>query len=318
MIDAATIAAANTRIPLPELIGRDVALKRTGKELIGLCPFHGEKTPSFYVLGDHYHCFGCGAHGNAISYLMRTRSLDFPTAVRELANLPATAQPRAPDPPERGKRALAPVTEKVHRAQVDAIMRQAQPITERTAAWLYLWSRSLTPHQPGLFSHPGLYCAETETKYPALIAPITNSAGEVTAVQRIFVTSRFVAGEAPDSRAPLQVRKRTLGEMQNGSVRLGGAVTRRLGLAEGSESAIAASMLYRMPVWSVCGAARLATVWIPPEVEELWICGDNGDTGHALAEKAADAQTTRTRRCGVIYPDARYGDWNDQLRETAP
>ena len=62
------------RTPLAALVGRRVRLARSGRQWKGCCPFHGEKTPSFYVYEDgHYHCFGCGAHGDAISFVMQSR-----------------------------------------------------------------------------------------------------------------------------------------------------------------------------------------------------------------------------------------------------
>jgi DNA primase len=73
------------RTPLPTLIGRRVRLLRSGRQWRGCCPFHGEKTPSFYVYDDHYHCFGCGAHGDAISYVMQAEGQSFIEAVRGLA-----------------------------------------------------------------------------------------------------------------------------------------------------------------------------------------------------------------------------------------
>ncbi len=75
------------RIGLAELIGRRVALKKRGREHVGLCPFHNEKSPSFTVSEDKgfYHCFGCGAHGSAIDFVMRTESLTFPEAIQRVA-----------------------------------------------------------------------------------------------------------------------------------------------------------------------------------------------------------------------------------------
>jgi DNA primase len=77
------------RLKVSELIGRDLKLSRKGNEFSGLCPFHHEKTPSFTV-NDHkgfYHCFGCGAHGDVINYIMQRQNLDFQLAVKELAEL---------------------------------------------------------------------------------------------------------------------------------------------------------------------------------------------------------------------------------------
>ncbi len=61
-------------------------LRRAGNKLMGLCPFHEERTPSFciYPEGGGYHCFGCGAHGSSIDFLMKTKGLSFPEAVRTL------------------------------------------------------------------------------------------------------------------------------------------------------------------------------------------------------------------------------------------
>jgi DNA primase len=73
------------RTPLPGLIGRKTRLTKSGRNWKGCCPFHGEKTPSFYVYDDHFHCFGCGAHGDAISFLMRAEGAAFPEAVERLA-----------------------------------------------------------------------------------------------------------------------------------------------------------------------------------------------------------------------------------------
>src|ERR1700730_15745116 len=76
-----------SRISLSGLIGRTVKLARRGREYAGLCPFHHEKTPSFYVVEDKFffHCFGCGAHGDAIGFVMRVDNLDFIAAVEKLA-----------------------------------------------------------------------------------------------------------------------------------------------------------------------------------------------------------------------------------------
>ncbi|MBD0271350.1 MAG: DNA primase [Acetobacteraceae bacterium] len=74
-----------SRTPLHGLIGRKVRLNRNGRQWKGCCPFHNEKTPSFYVYDDHFHCFGCGAHGDAITFLMRAEGASFPEAVERLA-----------------------------------------------------------------------------------------------------------------------------------------------------------------------------------------------------------------------------------------
>ncbi|MGA8549697.1 MAG: DNA primase [Stellaceae bacterium] len=85
------------RVSLAGLVGRRVKLTRRGRELAGLCPFHHEKTPSFYVVEDKsfFHCFGCGAHGDAIGFVMRADNLDFLEAVGKLAGEAGLAVPQA-------------------------------------------------------------------------------------------------------------------------------------------------------------------------------------------------------------------------------
>lgn len=74
------------RADIVEVIGARVQLRQAGANHIGLCPFHGEKTPSFHVYADgHYHCYGCGAHGSAIGFLMDADGLTFPEAIETLA-----------------------------------------------------------------------------------------------------------------------------------------------------------------------------------------------------------------------------------------
>ncbi len=84
------------RVSLAAVVGRRVALVKRGREYIGLCPFHKEKTPSFSVVEDKgfYHCFGCGAHGDVIGFAMQKENLTFPEAVEQLARQAGLEVPR--------------------------------------------------------------------------------------------------------------------------------------------------------------------------------------------------------------------------------
>src|SRR4030043_1039930 len=75
------------RADILEVISDFVSLKKAGKNYLGLCPFHSERTPSFTVNEEKgiFHCFGCGAGGNVFNFLMRANNLSFPDAVKELA-----------------------------------------------------------------------------------------------------------------------------------------------------------------------------------------------------------------------------------------
>lgn len=85
-----------SRLSLAEIVGEKVKLTRKGREFTGLCPFHHEKTPSFTVNEEKefYHCFGCGAHGDAIRFLMEAHKYPFLEAVKELASRAGLALPQ--------------------------------------------------------------------------------------------------------------------------------------------------------------------------------------------------------------------------------
>lgn len=98
-LSAAFLDELRARTTLSALIGKTVKLQRAGREFRACCPFHNEKTPSFYVNDEKgfYHCFGCSAHGDAIRWLTDQRGLPFMDAVKELAAVAGMEVP-APDP----------------------------------------------------------------------------------------------------------------------------------------------------------------------------------------------------------------------------
>lgn len=75
------------RNDITDVVSGYVNLKRRGRNMVGLCPFHGEKTPSFNVYTENgsFYCFGCGAGGDVISFIMRIENLDYVDAVKYLA-----------------------------------------------------------------------------------------------------------------------------------------------------------------------------------------------------------------------------------------
>ncbi|MAU40276.1 MAG: DNA primase [Kordiimonas sp.] len=108
------------RLPLSDVVGRRVKLIRRGREHSGLCPFHNEKTPSFTVNDDKsfYHCFGCGAHGDVIKFVMETEGLSFPETIERLAEQAGLAIPESrPEDRERSaqRKSLLDVMELVAR-----------------------------------------------------------------------------------------------------------------------------------------------------------------------------------------------------------
>jgi DNA primase len=97
------------RVDIVEVVGRSVELKRGGASHKGLCPFHSEKSPSFTVSASRqtYHCFGCGAHGNAIGFLMEHHGMGFIDAVRDLAQQAGLTVPENTSSPADREQAAA-------------------------------------------------------------------------------------------------------------------------------------------------------------------------------------------------------------------
>ena len=102
MIAPAFIQDLLNRVDIVEVVGRHVALRKSGANHMGLCPFHGEKSPSFCVNAARqtYHCFGCGVHGNAIGFLMEHLGLGFIESVRDLAQQTGVQVPEDNRSPE--------------------------------------------------------------------------------------------------------------------------------------------------------------------------------------------------------------------------
>lgn len=330
----------DVRQQLVPVVSAEVPLRRQGNEFRGLCCFHKEKTPSFYVSPDKgfYHCFGCGAHGDAIDFVRRTKSLDFAEAVRTLLNLPATLPKQYRTPPRR----------QVDRAEDVAKARAiwGQATTDYHAVPLYLYSRYLPDTiPPTIREHQALFCPERQTRLPALVAAFQSSAGRVTAVQRIWLEDSFVVDEAggdPKGSRIKEAPKMAKGVIGDGAMRLArlGDV---LGLAEGLETALACVKLYRLPTWGLGGLSRLGypahdtqptdgsksrrvetrppTVWIPDQVRHLVIFGDGNEIGRTVAEFAAAWWNWAWRGTGrsaeAVLPEAGYEDFQHKLRVAA-
>jgi DNA primase len=297
-----------SRICLSEIIRQRVRL--TGKrDKFGLCPFHRERTPSFSVRDDRgfYFCFGCGACGDVFDWFMRAEGLTFAEAL-ERARSTAGAPPApaaigggdGPVPDDNAETAK-------RQAAARAIWSASRPIVG-TVAEIYLReARAITIALPDcLRCHPALPFDLHGEALPALVAAVTNLAGELVAVQRTWLTLNG-SGKA-DIRSP----KRSLGPVSRGAVCLTPAAA-TLGLAEGVESALSAAELYRLPVWAALGCANLPRVRVPVGIANVVIFADRGAVGEQAAEKARAAFHEQRRRVVVRFPQLGE-DFNDQLQ----
>jgi DNA primase len=132
------------RITLSSLIGRTVKIQKAGREYKACCPFHNEKSPSFTINDEKgfYHCFGCGAHGDAISWMTEQRGLGFMDAVKDLA-AEAQMEVPAPDPRAAQRQEARATLHDVMAAAQDWFVAQFDGI-EGAAAREYLKNRGIS------------------------------------------------------------------------------------------------------------------------------------------------------------------------------
>ncbi|AVG38459.1 DNA primase [Achromobacter insolitus] len=148
MIPESFIQDLLARVDVVDVVGRYVQLRKGGANLLGLCPFHNEKSPSFTVspTKQFYHCFGCGAHGSAITFLMEHTGASFPDAVRTLA---ASAGMTVPEenrsPRQQQESARRKAEESRHMQVLDAAQAHyLKQLRASPAAIRYLKQRGLT------------------------------------------------------------------------------------------------------------------------------------------------------------------------------
>src|SRR5205814_3654290 len=148
MIPQDFIQALLGRVDIVDVVDRHVKLKKAGANYSACCPFHTEKTPSFTVSPSKqfYHCFGCGAHGNAIGFVMEYSGLTYPEAIRTLAEsvgmpvpetrtrLEKSASAETPGLAARMMEALNYYRAELKKSQVAIDYRKGRGLSGQTAA----------------------------------------------------------------------------------------------------------------------------------------------------------------------------------------
>jgi len=308
--------AARERHLLSSVVARHTDLKRRGqREMVGLCPFHQEKSPSFEVNDDKgtYHCHGCGAGGDAITFLMRAEGHTFRQAVEILSgDTFATISEE-----DRAKRKAD--DEAAQRARISlarTIWSRSIPV-RGTLGETYARARGITIDLPPSIrfgSVPRFFNMETGEvgrEHPAVVCALQDVTGAITGVQNIYLR----ADGAGKYESPTGGRaKLTFGVMVGSAIRLGPA-TDHVITCEGPEDGW--TLLQEMPdrsVWIACGTSQLSRIQFPAEVSRVTIAGDNGEAGRRAAEEATAEYLRQGLATSEIFPDAGFKDWNDQLR----
>lgn len=296
---------AETSIAL--VIGETVPLKRAGRVLTGLCPFHGEKTPSFCVYVDHYHCFGCGARGDCFTWLMETRRMTFLEAVAHLGGAagrqPAQSVRTLPAPSQRLARGPDGEAER-NRELARRIWCESGP-APGSPVETYLQHRGVAlPDAPVIRWHPA--CPRTGGPLPAMVALMSDPAtGEPTGVHRTFLR--------PDGTGKATVDKPKTMLGRAGVIRLAEPEGIGLGLAEGIETGLSVMQAIGWgPVWAAGSRGGVETFPVLPACT-LTIFADADGPGLKSARLCA-ARWAAAGREALIYVPPAGEDWNDAAR----
>jgi DNA primase len=186
MRDREIIQRIKDATDLAALVGQAVKLRRQGSAWVGLCPFHSERSPSFQVVADRgfYHCFGCGKHGDAFTWLMEREGLAFPEAMEQLAQAAGIEVPRQRE---------RPAAELDLEARLRLAMEAAQAfyqrkLAESAKAQDYLKGRGMTPAftlESGLgYAPDGWEALLNHLKAQGFSAEVAEQAGLVSRSER--------------------------------------------------------------------------------------------------------------------------------------
>ena len=299
-IDVRTAAAGRWRAILLSLGVDERAL--SGKH--GPCPLCGGRDRFRFDDRDGrgtYFCSGCGA-GDGVKLAMGITGLSFRDVAREIERLAGVVKPVTGKPDRTDEDKLAALRR---------VWRESKPIQRGDEAALYLAGRGLRLYDlpEAVRVHPGLRYQDGEHQgvYPAMLATVTAPDGKAVSLHRTYLKE--------GRKAPVSNPKKLMQglPLSGAAIRLT-AVSEVLGIAEGLETALAASELFEVPVWSCVSAQGIESFEPPEGVRGVVVFADN-DPNFA-GQKAAFAAAHRLKIKGFevevcIPPEP--GDWLDEL-----
>ena len=254
------------------------------------CPIHDDRSPSLSVrLGDRSLLFKCWAG---------CETTDILRYVRTGIGIAGSGLLTTNEPPQAATGNMT--------ALIARLWNESRGIRGTMAAD-YLASRGLVSYSAQLRFHPRVQLGPKAdaTYHPALLSAVRDESGLV-AVHRTFLDPRTRRKAAFDNP------KRLLGLPGRGAVRLGTA-GRVLGLAEGVETALAATILHKIPVWAVLGNERFGMIDLPAHVEQVVLLADNDAGGKRAVALAQDGLQRDGRDLRELWPPAALNDWADVL-----
>ncbi|WP_066707064.1 CHC2 zinc finger domain-containing protein [Sphingomonas adhaesiva] len=303
-IDTARLKA---EISIAAIAATASTLKRSGRQLKGICPLHDENEPSFFVDDGKgvFFCFGCGAGGDAIALQSRLHGQTFREACLELAGAHRGATPRPTATARRPGLRTRPSGFQLARAE----WRGAGGV-EGTPAEAYLISRAIGHDVPpsirfGRIPRFWRDDGRPGPRLPARVAAAQDVRGAVVGILRTFV-------EDDGRKARHGETRLSLGRIRGSALRLG-PVAPAIMLASAVEDALSLRLMFPgATVWSTFGDANLPLVELPPAVRKVTLCGDADATGRAAVAAAAAALMARGIEVDGLFPRAGAKDFNEE------
>lgn len=257
----------------------------------------------------NYFCRHCG-HGDGFELLSRYLSISVFEALERVERACGIYVPEAP------RRAAPEKPAAEERRKTPGHLRlwsEAHPVREGDAVWKYLKNRGLDPSRApaDIRTHEALLYSDDEEekrRWPAMLSRMTDAAGVVTAVHRTYLTD-------DGRKAPVASPKKITAGATNGAVAQLGVPDAVMGIAEGVETALAASQWFEMAVWAAIGAENLASFdAVPPGVKRFIIFADNDANfvGQEAAYRLAKRLCGRGFSVEVALPPRAGSDWLDE------
>lgn len=255
-------------------------------------------------------CGSCGA-GDGFHFLQHINGWTFPEAAKHVEQNAGKVTAR-PVKPGRSDDDI--------KAALQKVWNGAKRVETSDPAGMYLAARGVAPaaFPACLRFHPCLPYVDDDgvvTKHPAMLAQVVGSDGKALTIHRTWLTDD---GKKTEVATPRKLMT-PLRKLDNVAIRLAPVADGWLGVAEGIETSLAASLRHKVPVWACVTAGLLKSFRPPPEVKLLAIFGDNDRsfTGQAAAFELARAVTNTGVECRVMIPEITGTDWADDSKETA-
>ncbi|KQS04515.1 DNA primase [Sphingomonas sp. Leaf357] len=315
---------AKTQHNLSDIIRRHTHLKRRNpREMVGLCPFHQEKSPSFEVndAKGTFYCHGCGVGGDHMTVLTKLDGLTFSEALAMLSGdqFPVVSEA------DRAKRKTADASAVAERVAIGRNIWSRSVPAIGTPAEVYARSRGIVmdlPDSVRFVMAPRWRNPETGEvgrDYPAMVCALQDVAGEVVGVQCVFLADggrkkyERVRDDGTKAKAKL-----TFGTVVGSAFRassMSSATPVEIIACEGPEDGLTlAQGLPGASVYVACGTALLPRLTFPSSVRSIVLAGDNNDAGRVAVTNAAEAFGAQGCTVRAMFPADGFKDWNDELR----